>query len=180
MKRFSRNGSYACVLFFAGLLAMPLSALAETQGKSATSEEERFFQEKCGECHPAERVFLVELNQEQRRHVVAKMRERWEGGAYWLSEADIERLLTYIEERTASGEVVQADKIESPKLLFRERCTGCHELDRIYEQVKKERDSSSAWLHVVTRMRAKAPEWIDEKEAQQIVDYLRVRTTPKQ
>lgn len=180
MKRFSRKGSYACVLFFAGLLAIPLSALAETRGKPATSEEERFFEEKCGECHPAERVFLVELNQEQRRHVVAKMRERWEGGAYWLSEADIERLLTYIEERTASGEVVQADEIESPKLLFRERCTGCHELDRIYEQVKRERDSSSAWLHVVTRMRAKAPEWIDEKETQQIVDYLRVRTTPKQ
>ena len=45
--------------------------------------------------------------------------------------------------------------------------------------MKKERDKASAWIHVVNRMRGKAPDWISEEEARQIVEYLQSRTYPK-
>ena len=78
---------------------------------------------------------------------------------------------------TFTGGVYADD--QTAKQLFRERCSGCHELDRIYAKVKEERDKTAAWLHVVTRMRAKAPDWISEDDAERIIDYLRTRTKPK-
>ncbi|MDH3716244.1 MAG: cytochrome c [Gammaproteobacteria bacterium] len=147
--------------------------------QSTVTEEERLFETRCGLCHPSQRIFLVELTPEQRRHVVLRMRERWEGGAAWLSDEEIDQILAYVEKRVASGAAPQPDSEKPAKELFRERCSGCHELDRVYAQIKQERDKAAAWLHVVTRMRAKAPDWISEADAQRIVDYLRERTTPQ-
>ncbi|GAB4354720.1 MAG: hypothetical protein Kow006_20650 [Gammaproteobacteria bacterium] len=161
----------------AGLLL--IGAVQAAEGSSGISEEERLFQAKCGECHPSERIFLVEMTPEQRRHVVLRMRERLEAGAKWLSDEEVDKLLSYVEARRKSDDAIKPQAKASPKELFRERCKGCHELDRIYEQVKTEREKPSAWLHVVARMQAKAPQWISKEEADQIIDYLRSRTVPK-
>lgn len=167
------------LLTICGVLAMCITLPAAAEQAKVT-DEERFFESKCGECHPSERVFLVEMTPEQRRHVVLRMRERLEAGSKWLSDDEVDKLLGYVEERRKSGDAVHPEAKVSPKELFRERCKGCHELDRIYEQVKSERENPTAWLHVVTRMQAKAPGWISESEAKQIIDYLRSRTKPKQ
>ncbi len=169
------------VLAVSGVAAMlfAISGYAEQGNPAKVTEEERLFIAKCDECHPSERIFLVELTQEQRRHVVLRMRERLEAGDAWLSDEDVERLLNYVDERAKSASAVQPQKQASAKQLFRQRCKGCHELDRIYAQVKTERENPTAWLHVVTRMQAKAPGWISEGEAKQIIDYLRTRTQPK-
>lgn len=154
------------------------SRRAETMLSMA--DERRFFEKKCGECHSSARIFLVTLTPEQRRHVVRRMRERWEGGDAWISEEDAERVLAYVEQAIDEGVPPSRTEIENdPKQAFRNRCATCHSLDRVYQQVKKERDKASAWIHVVNRMRAKAPEWISEEEARQIVDYLQSRTYPK-
>lgn len=169
------------LLMVFGTSALLFSAVATAdQASSGTvTEEERFFEAKCGECHPSERIFLVELTPEQRRHVVLRMRERLEAGEAWLSDEEVEKLLGYVDERRKAGEAVKPESIASSKQLFRERCKGCHELDRIYAQVKTERENPTAWLHVVTRMQGKAPGWISEQEAKQIIDYLRSRTRPR-
>jgi len=161
-------------------LILAFSVHAETKPTETVSEEQRFFEEKCGSCHPSERIFLVDLNPDQRRHVVLRMRERLEAGSKWLSDEEVERILGYVDTRADSGQAVQPDRLEDGKALFRERCKGCHELDRIYQQVVTERENPYAWMHVVTRMQAKNPEWINEQEAKLIVDYLRARTLPKQ
>ena len=164
----------ACALIFA------FSVQAETKTAETVSEEQRFFEEKCGSCHPSERIFLVDLNPDQRRHVVLRMRERLEAGAKWLSDEEVERILGYVDTRAESDQAIQPERLEDGKALFRERCKGCHELDRVYQQVVAERANPYAWMHVVTRMQAKNSEWISEQEAQLIVDYLRARTLPKQ
>ncbi len=154
-----------------------ISALAAEA--PAVTDEERLFEEHCGLCHPSERIFLVDLTPEQRRHVVLRMRDRWEGGPAWLSDEDIDQILAYVEKRAADGMATANDsEDQTAKELFRERCSGCHELDRVYAQVKQERDKTAAWLHVVTRMRAKAPDWISESDAERIIEYLRARTAP--
>lgn len=122
------------VFLFSGVISAE-----QTVSTGRMTDEERFFEAKCGDCHPSERVFLVELTHEQRRHVVLRMRERLEAGTRWLSDEEVERLLSYVDERRESGEAVRPETIASPKRLFRERCKGCHELDRIYAQVKTER-----------------------------------------
>jgi mono/diheme cytochrome c family protein len=157
------------LLFSAGVMA-------ENTSGDRQLEEQVFFEEKCGNCHPSERIFLIKMSPELRKHVVLRMRERVEPGAAWLSDEEINRILAYVEERSSTGESVQPKAAENAKELFRERCKGCHELDRIYMQVKTERENPQAWMHVVTRMQAKAPDWISEEEAREIVDYLRERT----
>ena len=159
---------------------LALFASGSIAADAKITDEEQLFEERCGLCHPAERIFLVDLTPEQRRHVVLRMRDRWEGGPSWLSDEDIDQILAYVEKRATSGSAASNESDDqTAKDLFRERCSGCHELDRIYAQVKQERDKAAAWLHVVTRMRAKAPDWISEADAQRIIDYLRERTKPK-
>lgn len=170
----------ANLLTAALVLCLALFSGSTLAADAQVVDEERLFEERCGLCHPAERIFLVNLTPEQRRHVVLRMRDRWEGGPSWLSDEDIEQILAYVEKRSADGSATVASNDErTAKELFRERCSGCHELDRVYAQVKQERDKTAAWLHVVTRMRAKAPDWISEADAERIIDYLRARTTPK-
>ena len=162
--------------------ATPSSAAEPTASPAAAGEpipEAQLFERACGQCHPSSRIFLVELDPAKRRHVVEHMRARWEGGAYALPEADVERLLAYIDSRARSGEAAQPTPAPDARTLFRERCAGCHELDRIYARAREERARPAAWLHVVTRMRAKSPGWISDEEAERIVQYLRERTTPK-
>lgn len=161
-----------------------LDVLREHSRKAETmlsmSDEKRFFEQKCGQCHSSARIFLVSLTPEQRRHVVRRMRERWEGGEAWISDEEAGRVLAYVEQAISEGEAPTRAEIEDdPKQAFRTRCATCHNLDRVYQQVKKERDKASAWIHIVNRMRAKAPDWISEEEARQIVEYLQSRTYPK-
>ncbi len=167
------------LIFGAIALLLPGTALAETKTTETVSEEQRFFQEKCGSCHPSERIFLVDLTPDQRRHVVLRMRERLEAGSRWLSDEDIERVLNYVDATAGTEQAVKPERLEDGKALFRERCKGCHELDRVYQQVKVERENPYAWMHVVTRMQAKNQEWISEDEANLIVEYLQSRTVPK-
>jgi mono/diheme cytochrome c family protein len=126
------------LIFGAIALLLPGTALAETKTTETVSEEQRFFQEKCGSCHPSERIFLVDLTPDQRRHVVLRMRERLEAGSRWLSDEDIERVLNYVDATAGTEQAVKPERLEDGKALFRERCKGCHELDRVYQQVKVE------------------------------------------
>ena len=84
------------------------------------------------------------------------------------------------EEPTPDDPLYMTDaEFEEATAIYFQRCSGCHELDRVYARVKAERDRPAAWMHVVTRMRGKAPSWISAAEAERIITYLRERTTPK-
>ena len=41
--------------------ALLLGAAAHAETPVDATDEQRFFEEKCGSCHPSERIFLVEL-----------------------------------------------------------------------------------------------------------------------
>jgi mono/diheme cytochrome c family protein len=161
-----------------------LAYLVEHSRKAETMismvEEKRLFEQSCGKCHPSARIFMMTLSPEQRRHVIRRMREHWDVGASWITTQDAERILAYVEQTIANGKQPEPGDIAGgSKQVFRERCATCHNLERVYRQVGQERGKAAAWVHMVNRMRAKAPEWISEQEAQQIVDYLRSRTHPK-
>ena len=58
--------------------------------------------------------------------------------------------------------------------VFRERCSACHTLERVYLALEESqgKDKAPPWMHIVQRMREKAPEWISAQEAEQIMTYL--------
>jgi len=138
---------------------------------AALEEDRSFFEEKCSRCHSLQRIFLEPLTDESRRHVVARMQAR--SGTDWLSDEDVERVLSYLAVATpeiSPPEALSADA--NAREIFEVRCTGCHTLERIFTRSIDSQGGRLAWEHVVGRMRGKAPQWMTDIEAQRILEYL--------
>ena len=56
----------------------------------------------------------------------------------------------------------------TPKLLYENKCSRCHGLDKITQAVK----APDQWGYTVHRMRQKDKTWISQGEAQTIATYL--------
>ena len=138
---------------------------------AALEEDRSFFEEKCSRCHSLQRIFLEPLTDGSRQHVVARMQTR--SGTDGLSDEDVGRVLNYL--AVATPEIVPPEPLSadaSGREIFEVRCTGCHTLERIFTMSAGNQDGSSAWEHVVSRMRGKAPQWMTDTEAQNILEYL--------
>ena len=138
---------------------------------AALEEDRSFFEEKCSRCHSLDRIFLEPLTDESRGHVVARMQAR--SGTDWLSDEDVERVLNYL--TVAAPEIRPPEPLSadaSASEIFEVRCTGCHTLERIFTRSVDSQNGRLAWDHVVGRMRAKAPQWMTDTEAQRILEYL--------
>ncbi len=138
------------------------------------AQERKIFEEKCSLCHTPDRIFVEPLTPESRRHIVLRMRERAPAG--WISEKEAHEILEYLEHGAPEAKKpVRKEAKGGPAEVFRERCSACHTLERVYLELEesKEKGKAAPWMHIVKRMREKAPEWITEKEAEQILSYLR-------
>lgn len=151
----------------------------QSHSKQATTivsmaREKKNFEKKCGLCHTPDRIFYEKLTPKSRRHIVLRMQKRAMG---WISPKEAERILAYLDQGAPGIDKPVRKKINGDAAdLFRERCTGCHTLERIYlelEEHKQLAGKSAAWMHIVKRMREKAPDWIDKKEAEQIARFLK-------
>lgn len=137
------------------------------------AREKRLFEQKCTLCHTTDRVFLMPLTPESRRHIVLRMQER---APDMISLEDAHEILEYLNHGAPEAVKPEARKPTSdgPAATFRERCTACHSAERVYLKLQesKEQGNAVAWGHIVSRMREKAPDWITESEAKQILEYL--------
>ncbi len=140
--------------------------------KSASLEEDRaLFEEKCSHCHTLNRIFLEPLHGDDLQHVVSRMQSK--SGTDWLSDEEIARILAYL--GNAPSEAAPATALDgnaTPEQLFSARCSGCHSLERIFSKLGSAEGSADFWSHTVSRMRGKAPQWMPESEANQILEYL--------
>ncbi len=157
----------------AEVLAFLQSHSQKAESVVSAAQEKKLFEDKCSLCHTSQRVFLNPLTPESRQHIVHRMQERSLG---WISPKEAERILAYLDQGAPGIKKPKRKKINGgAAATFRERCTGCHSLERIYlelEEHKKLAGKSAAWMHIVKRMREKAPDWIDSREAEKIVSYL--------
>ncbi len=142
----------------------------DMEQETALAEDRAFFETKCSYCHSVDRVFLVPFSDENRRHVVERMQNR--AGSDWISDADAERILSYLAKATVGVPAPERLSGRSGQEILRARCTVCHTLERIFLELDEHPSDSELWTHIVSRMRGKAPQWISEYEAQSIIDYL--------
>ena|GEM_PF-1838942 len=150
-----------------------LSSHVEQAAKKASLEEDKaFFEKKCSRCHSLERIFLEPLTDESRRHVVSRMQAK--SGTDWLSDDDVKRILDYLS-RAKIDAPKPADLGDgaSPDEIFAARCQACHTLERVFLNLNSENAKKMDWSHVVSRMRNKAPQWMSDKEATEVTDYLK-------
>ncbi len=138
--------------------------------EAALAEDRAFFETKCSYCHSLDRIFLIPFDEESRRHVVERMQNR--AGSGWLSDADAERILSYLAKATPEVQAPERLDGRSGQEILRARCTACHTLERIFLERDEHPGDSEMWTHIVGRMRGKAPQWISEGEAQSVIEYL--------
>jgi len=133
------------------------------------AEERRLFEQKCGLCHSPDRVFLEPLSGESLRHVVLRMRERAPG---WITEKDMHEIMEYLAHGAPEAKRPARKPVAGSEALFRERCSGCHTLERVYLELEEAKGRPPPWLHVVKRMQEKSPQWITPAEGGEILKYL--------
>ena len=64
--------------------------------------------------------------------------------------------------------VLSNDNKTTPKILYENKCSRCHGLDRITHSTKP----PDQWISTVDRMREKDTTWFSHEEAQTIAAYL--------
>ncbi len=155
-----------------------LSSHVELAAKTASLQEDKaFFEMKCSRCHSLARIYLEPLTDKSRRHVVSRMQAK--SGTGWLSDADVERVLNYLSAATLEAPTPPAIvATASADDIFMARCQACHTLERVSVRLGPGRSPEMDWPHVVSRMRAKAPQWMTDAEAAQIIDYLQAFGIP--
>ena len=111
------------------------------------------------------------MSSEERRVVVDRMQRR---APDWMSPREMEIILNYLD-KGAPGAARPGDDVPAytSAELFRERCSNCHELERVYLYLDRGEASTESWDLLVARMRAKAPDLINDEEGQKILNYIR-------
>lgn len=153
------------------VLAYLLSHTRAAAMNASLDEDRVLFEEKCSRCHSLDRIFLEPLQGEALQHVVSRMQSK--SGTDWLSNEEVERVLAYL--TSAPREATPAVELAgnaTPEQIFAVRCSGCHSLERIFSKLGESADTTDFWSHTVSRMRGKAPQWMPESEADQILEYL--------
>jgi len=150
----------------------------QSHSKQATkvvslASDKRLFEQKCTLCHNTNRVLLEPLTPKSRRHIVLRMQQRAPAG--WITTAETNRILNFLDKGAPGVKKPVHKPINGDaKAVFQKRCSTCHTLERVYLKLAKSKgkDKGKAWMHIVTRMQKKSPQWISKTEASQILMYL--------
>jgi mono/diheme cytochrome c family protein len=152
------------------VLAYLLSHTRNAAMDASLDEDRILFEVKCSRCHTLDRVLLSPLEGDALGHVINRMQSR--SGTDWLSDQDVERVLTYLSEAPRMVEVTPIADDANPGQVFATRCAACHSLERVFRALDESENPTQFWSHTVSRMQGKAPQWMSETEADQILDYL--------
>ena len=150
-----------------------LMSHSQQASMAAVLDEDRIvFETKCGRCHTVDRVLLSPLQGDSLRHIVNRMQSR--SGTDWLSDRDVERVLSYLGTISHdTGSSAETNGKTAPADIFALRCSGCHTLERVFLSLSEPENGKDFWSHTVSRMRGKAPQWMSQADAAEILIYLR-------
>ncbi len=124
---------------------------------------------KCGKCHTFERVFRATKTQEGWTQTVNRMAVL---DAPNINAFDVKQVIFFLmEQQTQRQEKLGQKKTEEiGKTLVGQKCSRCHDLDRVFKAVK----SKAQWQQTVARMALFAgdPKFLTAKEKEDIIAYL--------
>jgi len=129
--------------------------------------------QKCDKCHTLERVFRSIKDEDGWTKTVNRMALIDTPN---IRDYDAKQIIFFLVKQQQSRIGTQQDVVdmEIGKTLLDKKCTICHDLDRIFRAQKSEEE----WMATVERMKQHAsdPEFLNEKETENIVDFLVRRT----
>lgn len=142
------------------------SQTEKKDGEEKYTKWKFLYEEKCSKCHTLERVFANPKTEKEWRLCITRMMRK---NPLWITADDSDIIANEII-HTKHTHITPFSKrrYNNAKMLFIDRCTKCHSLNRILSKNK----SKTEWLETVTRMRDNAPDLFNNKDVVMIVDYL--------
>jgi len=127
---------------------------------------------KCSKCHTLERIFRSFNDEEGWTRTVNRMALIDTPN---IRDYNAKQIIFFLvkQQENRIGEKEDLVEEEIGRTLLDKKCILCHNLDRIYQAQKSEKE----WLATVERMKqhARDPNFLSEKETKKIVDYLSTR-----
>lgn len=124
---------------------------------------------KCSKCHTLERIFRSFKDEEGWTRTVNRMALIDTPN---IRDYNAKQIIFFLvkQQENRIGEEEDLVEEEIGRTLLDKKCILCHNLDRIYQAQKSEKE----WLATVERMiqHARDPNFLSEKETKKIVDYL--------
>ena len=127
-------------------------------------------EEKCSTCHTLGRVVLESFNGDDGRHILERMQSY--AGSDLISEDQMKLILNYLQNKSDLSEVPSPQEGATPAQIFRVRCSACHALERVIKLIGADEAQDASWVHIVSRMQSKAPEWITPEESELLLTYI--------
>jgi ferredoxin-NADP reductase len=131
-------------------------------------------QKRCSKCHNLDRVVGARKDAQGWIATVNRMRARPDAA---ISEADARLIVSYLASQYRLEEGITA-RMEVERALLDQRCSRCHNLDRVFLTVQSTED----WRETVARMAdyaAGSAAALQAEEQKQIIDYLSGTQTPE-
>ena len=128
------------------------------------------YEPKCSKCHPLDRIFEDPKSEEEWRSCITRMIEK---SPLWITPEEGEQIITEIlgTRKDVIGSFPKKKEYADARLLFIDRCTVCHPVNRILLADK----TGDEWQETVTRMRDNAPEMFLDEDLPVIIEYLTER-----
>jgi ferredoxin-NADP reductase len=131
-------------------------------------------EKRCSKCHNLDRVVGVRKDAQGWLKTVDRMRARPDAG---ISETDARLIVSYLSSQYRLDDSA-AGTMEVERALVDQRCSRCHNLDRVFATVQ----SAEGWRETVAQMAdyaAGSTAALQPEEQKQIIDYLSSTQTPK-
>ncbi len=130
------------------------------------------YEPKCSKCHPLDRIFADTKTEEEWRICITRMIEK---SPLWITPEEGKQIITEIlgARKDVVGAFPEKKKYADARLLFIDRCTTCHSVNRILLADK----TAEEWKETVGRMRDNAPELFLDEDLPVIIEYLTERAT---
>ena len=162
--------------FFSFLLALFISFSVSYGQAQETTEKFQYkapqflYEEKCSKCHTLERVFVEPKTEIEWRICVTRMMGK---SPLWITTEEGAQIVDEIVgvRKDSIVSAPQKKEYDDVQILFIDRCTRCHTINRILKQNKTREE----WQETVLRMRENAPELFLDEDIPVLTEYLAER-----
>jgi hypothetical protein len=162
-----------------GIMFLVYVLCSQTYGQAQETKEpfpyeswKYLYEPKCSKCHTLERIFAEPKTRGEWQICVSRMNQK---SPSWITPEEGEQIIAEIlgHKKAAIRSFPKKKKYDEARLLFIDRCTNCHPVNRILMANKTKEE----WKETVIRMRDNAPELFLDEDLSIIVDYLTERAT---
>jgi hypothetical protein len=165
---------YIFIFIFTNAFTFPLLVFGQTpESETFPYQNWQFlYESKCSKCHTLERVFSEPKSEEEWRGCVNRMMGK---SPLWITPDEGEQILSEIlgKKEGVIAPLQERKQYDDARLLFIDRCTICHSVNRIISANKTDEE----WEETVKRMYDNAPDLFLDEDLPVITEYLNERAT---